>query len=171
MPIQFAVSMGEIDHFEVRPFGGRETFFFEAVALPTVPAKPFSKPALVTVLVGGKETNRRLREWAPLDVRFLLTRGRSVVGTYSSGERAGLIAAEEVSDQDKAFTLSYWGRGVNALPLQFRFIEAPSEQRLTDAQLKRSSSGSSWGATFAAGYTEYEWPLERIESVEIGLDP
>jgi hypothetical protein len=171
MPIPFATTMDEIDHFEVRPFGGRETFFFEGVALPTVSARPFSKRPVVTISVGGKETNSQLQAWAPLDVRFLLTRGRSGVGTYSSGEQAGVLAAEEVSDQDKAFMLSYWGQGLNALPLQFRFIDARTKQRLTDAQLKHSSNGSSRGATVCAGYIEYESPLERIESVEIGLGP
>jgi hypothetical protein len=169
--IDFVMPQKELDHFELRPFGGRERFFFEAVELPKASSQSFGQPPSAVVKVGGSETNAVLTEFAPLEVRVELHRGDWATGTAASGLWAAVTPADEVTKQDKAFTFTYQGAGVRNLALNVRFFDAESKQAVQESTLPRGGTGAASGAAVSAGYIEYQTPLERIDSVEVTLEP
>jgi hypothetical protein len=169
--IQFNAPLGELDHFEIRPFGGRERFFFEAVELPKTSSRSFVKPPTALVKVAGGETNAVLTEFAPLDVRIAVHRGKWATGTAASGLWASVTPADEVINQDKAFTVTYQGAGVGNLALKVRFLDAESKKVIQESKLPRGGTGAASGAAVSAGYIDYQTPLERIDAVEVTLGP
>lgn len=170
-PIYFEAPLSELDHFELRRFGGRERFFFEAVELPKTSTQPFTKPPSARVKIAGKETEADLTEFDPLHLRIAARRGEWATGTAASGLWAAVTPADEVTNQDKAFTFTYHGVGVGNLALKVRFLDAETEKVVEESDLPRGATGAGSGSAVSAGYIEYWMPLDRIDSVDVTLGP
>jgi hypothetical protein len=170
-PMYFDIALREVDHFELRPFGGRERFFFEAVELPKTSSQAFAKPPSARVKIAGSEMNAVLPEFAPLDVRIAVHRGNWATGTAASGLWASVTPADEVTDQDKAFTFTYQGFGIGNLALKVRFFDAESEKAVQELKLPRFGNGAASGAAVSAGFFRYRMPLERVDAVEVTIGP
>jgi hypothetical protein len=168
-PINFNLPLEAIDHFEVRPFGGRHVFFFEAVELPKASAQAFAPPPKAVVDVFGKEIERELTEFAPFEITVATHRGHWASGTAAGGSWASVMPTSQATDLDEAFTFTYRGEGLRRLAFSYKFFEAGSAKPLTPADLKQRSSGTASGAAVDVGYQEFQTPLDRIESIEVSI--
>jgi hypothetical protein len=169
LPVSFHVDPEELSHFEVRPFGGRSTFFFEAVALPPPAKAPFNRPPVAKLNVAGQETSATLTEFAPVSVNVSLRDGLWAGGIMAGAEWAAITPRGDVKDRGNAFTLDYNGIGVGRLALKFNFIDTATGKPIKEQDLKRRGNSNAHGANVGAGYNEYMIPLENIGSVDITL--
>src|SRR6185436_12475813 len=74
-PIFFPVALKELDHFELRPFGGRHRFFFDAVQLSKISKQAFAPPPKITIPVNGKPIEQSVTALVPLGFKVATFRG------------------------------------------------------------------------------------------------
>jgi hypothetical protein len=122
-PVLLSMPLDEIDHLELRPFGGRHRFFFEAVELPANSGRSFDAPPIITVPVSGKSADVILSELAPLHVRLTVAAGDTISGSTANESISRMIHRPEPTDTDQSFTFAYQVREIAALPMSFRFAE------------------------------------------------
>ncbi|HEX6961337.1 MAG TPA: hypothetical protein VF175_05675, partial [Lacipirellula sp.] len=168
-PIHFHVPLEDIDHFEVRPFGGQHVFFFEAVELPLVLDKPFAPPPIAIVDISGNGMQRVLKEFAPLELDLGIHRGEWAKGTAASGMWAEVTHAPTVKNEDSVFTITYECEGLDVFAPKFTFLEAKTDRPLSPADLRPGSSGLARGAVVEAGYLEFMSTLKRVNAVEVTI--
>jgi hypothetical protein len=167
--IDFNVPLDQIDYFELRRFGGQHVFFFEAVELPAVSTQPFAPPPKAVVDVSGQEMETVLTEFAPFEITVATHRGLWANGTAANGLWAYVMRADEVTEQEQAFTFTYDGEGLSAFAPTFRFVEIATKKPLTFPELKERGRGTAHGAAIDAGYLEFQTPLDRIGSIEVTI--
>ncbi|MBW3600244.1 MAG: hypothetical protein KY475_23615 [Planctomycetes bacterium] len=168
-PIYFDMPLSEVDHFELRPFGGRHRFFFEAVTLPKVSETPFSKPPTAQVTVAGREIESEIQDFAPLAMRVTTHRGNWANGVASRSDSRPFVTPRQdgATDQDEAFTITYRTEGRIGIRPQFRFLEKSSRTFVPGSQLGPRATMR----TIDAGYNDYFTPLEQIEAIEVTIQP
>ncbi len=164
------IILEEIDHFELRPFGGRHRFFFEAVQLPPSTGKAFAKPPVATLKINGQEVSVDIPDFAPLAARLTTHRGDWASGTDGRG-RYVLQKPGEVTAVEEEFTVVYRMRGLGSVPWQFRFQDAVTGKLLTEFETSPHSSSRSSGHGSLVGHTNFRKPLKEIDAVEITLQP
>jgi hypothetical protein len=163
-PIYVEMSLDDVAHFELRPFGGRHRFFFEEVTLPATSGGAFTNPPTVQVKIGGAETETKIAEFSPLDVRVGTQRGLWADGVASRGsQRFFTRQPGGATDVDSAFTLTF-RTGVDVSP-RFRFLVRGKEGFAGDSDL--GGRGSLRSGSF--GYNEYLTPLKEVEMVEVSI--
>lgn len=171
-PLYFDMALEDIDHFELRPFGGRHTFYLESVKLPKIADKPFGPRPSATIQVGGSEIKQRLQEFAPLEVRIATHRGDWASGVQANEHGASITARDGgPTELEESFTLTTTLQGMGNLPLTFQFRIKEADQPVPEYSLNKRGATHSAGPTAGAGYQHYMSPLDRIESIDVMLDP
>jgi len=160
----------KIDHFELRPFGGRHRFFFEGVQLPRSNGKAFVKPPVALLKIEGKEIVTEIPEFAPLTAKLSTHRGDWALGTDGRGryvmqKPGGVTAVEE------EFTLVYHMRGLGDVPWQFRFRDSITGKLNSESEASPHMTARSSGLTSRAGHKSFRTPLKQIEAIEVTLQP
>ncbi|WP_422928299.1 hypothetical protein [Singulisphaera sp. PoT] len=163
--IAFNLGVSRIDHFELRPFGGRHTFFFDNVWLPSVKPRLFGPPPSVSIAVDGKDVETEFPELDPIRV-ILRTRRGDVFGPVTSGG----VVFKPIQPEEAASKLS--------VSLEVQGVSARQAWNIayTDRDGKPFKSGSlSSGVSLLSGITGggqigkwiYGVPLERLGKVTI----
>ncbi len=169
--IRFDAFLAELDHFEVRPFGGRERFFFEAVALPKVSTKPFVAAPIARVQIAGGEMDERIATFAPLDVSVATHRGEWAGGCRAGSGRASITKSANVTDVDKSFTFVSDCSGISIRP-QLQFTLRNQTSPASNSGLTPSGfQGGTSGGNFGASCWTYRTPLDQVDAVEVELKP
>jgi hypothetical protein len=168
--INFPRPLEEIDHFELRPFGGRHTFFFDGVALPADSNQAFSAPPTATVPINGKRTSATLSTLAPLQVKVEVAQDSKFTGVMAGSMGARYVRQVHPQNVSDSFSVAYQVNGLARRRPQFQFIGV-SGKRLRLAQLNQlHSSGEASSAQSAAGYdTFYRNTLDDVQAVEVTL--
>src|SRR3954471_6673169 len=167
-PIYFDISLKELDHFELRPFGGRHTFFFEALELPKISRRPFAPPPRVNVAVAGKEVERKLTAFAPLDLKLATYRGAVFSGIAVNERWAGLMRSHRLqNDAATDLTIAYWAQGLQPQNWRLRYIDSQSGADLSRKSNRNSSFGG--GPGLGAAYVNFNLPLDRLGAIEVTL--
>jgi len=155
----------ELGGLELRPFRGRDVFYFQDVLLPAV--GPISgRPPAAEVRVDGKETDARARGLEPIPIRVRVlagVRGRGIVG--KSGRAVIDLAPADPGDAGKT-TIVYEVRGVAPPSVDISVLNRLGSLM---AVTGGSSSSASSPGRYAAGYRVLDVPLDRIGTVRIEL--
>jgi len=168
-PIFFNISLQDLKHFEIRPFGGRHRFFFDSLTLPQVSASPFAQPPTAKVAVAGGEIESQVPAFQPLNVRISTYRGNCADGSGSNFRRI-IINRGTATNLNQEFTLVSAVDGV-ALPLQYRFLKRGTQSFVSGKALSPHVSLATGGPQFAAACKSYLTPLDQIESIELSMPP
>ena len=170
LPIQFPIALTEIDHFEMRPFGGRHRFFFEAVKLPVADGGRFQPPPTAMVAINRQEVKLDLDEFAPLSLNVATLSGVRVAGNSSSGGRYSVRYKkhDQLSD-DEYFALVYRVEGLGQAGWDFEFLSADTNRVLSKTEMRQRSSGEITGGTNKLGTLDFESPLDEVGAVKIRL--
>ena len=165
-PIFFDVGLKELDHFELRPFGGRHRFFFDSVVLPKISARAFALPPKVKIAINGQEISQKLSTFAPLEIKIATFRGDEFSGSTANESRGSLIHRNpNQSDDDKEFTVAKWARGLSPQRWNFRYFAAKNRA----VSWGNHSTAFGGTATGGAAYETFGAPLEQLEEVEVTL--
>lgn len=169
--VNFNVPFAEIDHFEIQPFGGRHTFFFDGMTLPKISSTSFAPTPVVALEVDGQEVERGIPDFDPIRVMVATHHGDWSTGVNAGGGQAWLTPrAGGPLRPDESFTLSYQVFGHSALP-SFRFFDVTTNRPLAAPELKIRGSSHADIPSAAAGDFKYDIPLDRIKSIEVQLAP
>ncbi len=167
--VSFHADLSKVKHFEIRPFGGRERFFFEAVTLPTPSNKPFVAPPNARIQIAGSEIDKTIADFAPLDIRVSTHRGEWAGGSRIGSGQVTVTKSAHVTNLDHSLTVVCNSRGVPVRP-QLQFV--PGKRSPLATSRNRNLSGSQGGGpsgNFAAFYWMYRTPLDQIETVDVSL--
>lgn len=170
-PYYFDMAIEDIDHFELRPFGGRHTFYFESVKLPIIADKPFGPRPGATIQVGGSEIKQTIQEFAPLRVKIATHRGDWANGVQANEQSASITARDGgATEPEESFTLTVTLAGMGNPSLTFRFQDEAG-QPIENQALKKREGTQAFGPSFGAGFDHYISPLDRIHAINVILDP
>ena len=165
--VTVSANLDDVDHFEIRPFGGRHRFFFEGVRLPKTSTAKFQPPPSPRITLEESKNSYDITELAPLKVSVTLVPGR-VTGTSSrSGQQSqvGLDASEEgTSIICRQIGITDPGWSLVAFP-------ASGEANGTEGEkpLFSHGGGSSNGSGQSLQYRHYQVDRNQIGSVELEL--
>ncbi len=165
-PIYFDVGHKELDHFEIRTFGGRERFFFEDVHLPKISKAVFAPPPKVKIAIAGKAIEQNITAFAPLEMKIATYVGSEFCGIAVNEQRATLMRPGiTLANPKQELTLAYWTQGLYPELLHFQYLDAKTGRPLTGSSNR--SVGGNW--RHGAGYVSMPQPLEQLGDVEITL--
>lgn len=170
--IHFDVPLARIGSLELRPFGGRYTFFFSGVKLPTRTGRALAAPPAITVPVETEEVEGELPDLEPARLRFSLFRGRtetasSLLLENSQLDRTRYLAwLGPVQRTNECFTLLYRLEGLGPAPVEVTVLDRAGRQIDTPG-LGRSGFQSSQAAWATAGLFCYSLPLDRVGSLRL----
>jgi hypothetical protein len=169
--IMFPTPLESIDHLEIRPFGGRHRFFFDAIRLPEITSQdPFADPPSAVVKIGGKEIATSVAAFRPLSARVRTVDGNYGQGTTTSNTSMTLTPRPEgPTDRGEAFSLIVDARGLGRLPLAFRFRKMGHPNWLADSQMSSAGGASSFGSSRILIERNYRIPIESVDEVEISI--
>jgi hypothetical protein len=167
--IMLPVALESVDHLEIRPFGGRHSFYFDGVRIPkATSSSPFAASPTAIVQVGGVEIAKSVPEFLPLDVRVRLVDGKFGSGSTAGGTWRSLIPKPDgPTERGNAFSLIIDERGIGEISFQFRLRRQGSWM----AGLNSSRSAQSSGASGVLIERNYQVPIEMVDQIEITVTP
>lgn len=165
-PIRSPFPLGEIDHFELRPFGGRHRFFFDGLEVPPATGRKFDPPPTVTIPINGTHRQGFLPQFDPLRVRYRVEKGTNVHGSAVYDTLAWIKQSGPHKNVDTEFTLLFTVHGIAELPLDIRLQDASSGQWL-GKNLQTSGNYMSHGANRKASAQVFRMPLEDVKAIEV----
>jgi hypothetical protein len=164
-PIFFDVALKELDHFEIRSFGGRHRFFFEDVQLPKISKLPFMPPPTAKVKIGGEEVEQEVAALAPLEIKIATFPGDEFGGIEVNERRATLMRPGFAQgDPKKESTVACWTQGLNPHLLQFQYLDAKTGKASVSSKFSLGGTSRHGG-----GYASLRWPLEQLGEVDVTL--
>ena len=124
-PIYFDIELRDLDHFELRSFGGRHRFFFEDVRT----AQDFQAPFYFAT--NRKNQNRRrssrtnVAAFAPLEMKMATFPGAEFGGIAMNEQQTTLMRPGFAQgDPKKESTVAYWTQGLTPQLLQLQYLDA-----------------------------------------------
>jgi predicted Ser/Thr protein kinase len=167
------INLKELPRIELRPFGGRYTFYFAGVKLPPRTGQILSAPPPIEFTVDGQATNAESRQWEPMRVRLSTFAGHLERNSSEALEDPQLNSARYLygngalmhANQD--FTLLYRVSGLTSLPVELEFLDQEGQLAKLDTVQGMSIFTQSQLAT--AGARSYRMPLEKIKIIRLRL--
>ena len=158
--IVFRIGDTDLSHFELRPFGGRHTFYFDDVKLPRGGGRPFHDAPSVRLAVDGREVERTLSEYEPIRVTLRLRRGECCEGISSQGFS---VPAGPIQRLDSAFTALLEVDGLAGDVWELTYLDREGKRVKFPAMkgLKANDGGGHSAASV------FQVPLETIGTVEV----
>lgn len=148
--------LDEIQHFEMRPFDGQHTFFYEGVQLPKTSTAKFANPPCPTVALNGVEETVSVPEFAPLVVSVQVMKGDAVCGTGGS-ERQVEVTVRPDGPEDVATKTTIVDRMHGLTTTNAKLIVGPA---------KSNSSGGAFGAGRSIRYRIVDSPIEDMKTIK-----
>ncbi|WP_147274262.1 hypothetical protein [Bremerella cremea] len=165
-PIRSPFPLGEIDHFELRPFGGRHRFFFDGLEVPPATGRKFDPPPTAIIPVDGTQQQGFLTQFEPLRVRYRVEKGTNVHGSGVYNTLAWIKQSGPHKNVDTEFTLLFTVHGIAELPLDIRLQDASSGQWL-GKNAQTSGNYMSHGSNRKATAQVFRMPLEDVKAIEV----
>lgn len=155
--------LAKIDHYEVRPFGGRHRFFFDGIEVPPPAGRKFDPPPVAIIKTNQGECEGVLPEFDPLLMHFQVEKGSNISGSSARDSSAWILRNGPQVGIDEQFSVILRLRGTKDLPLGIR---------LQDTEGAWSKPGSS--STFSANSGNYKVsadlyrvPLDDVQAIEV----
>lgn len=154
-----------IDHFELRPFGGRHRFFFDGLEVPPSAGRKFDPPPTAIIQTDGAEREGFLPQFDPLRVRYRVEKGSNVHGSAVYDTLAWIKQSGPHKNVDTEFSLLFIVQGLAELPLDIRLQDANSGQWL-GKNTPASGNYMSHGSNRNASAQVFRVPLEGVKAIE-----
>ena len=159
--INLVAGLDDIKHFELRPYGGGNKFFFEGVTLPNTSTAKFTVPPSPVVAI---DINKPVTvdELAPLKVSIKAFAGDAVSGTIGNEQYSHTHLNQDIQNADKNTTIVSRLSGLN----QPRWkIVANTEA----GPVGITGGGASWGGGEYLDFETVDVPHEEITTVKISM--
>jgi hypothetical protein len=175
-PVEFHCPLDEIDHFELRPFGGGHRFFFAGLRLPRLTTggpQAFAEPPTAVAKVGGQTVQAvAIPAFAPLDIRLQIADGFPFSGSVAGSNYHRLVPNPEGPQQLGAgFTLVLQSEGLGEPPYAVAVRTAGSKQWTPANTLPRRGGFRAGAPNRGLMSTAFLLPLQEIDELEITLLP
>ncbi len=167
--IEFDLPAAEISRFEIRPFHGRDRFYFKGLKLPAATDEPLAPPPFVTIDTGGKETDTTSSALSPATLRVQVLKGKRATGTAGRANTGWVkLAAPPYENTDSMTTIIYKLTGLSAKRLSPTCYDAHGRPI---ADKGGSSRGAAWnGHSYTVGFfTQKTTPLQNIAQIRFSL--
>ena len=166
--VYFNLPLDEIDHFEIRLFGGRHRFFFEGVQLPKTSETPLASPPPVTFRVDGREGRWATEALAPLRIELQV-----LPGAYNEGSSAGdggprIRWNERVAGSENKTTIAYRVEGLVPDAIVVRVLDRAGNPLEKDQNRGGASASSN---SIMVGSRLLHAPLAEVGGVVLALGP
>ncbi len=159
--VTFALAADELSHFEIRPFLGRDRFYFDGVQLPHVEDRLLAAPPTVPIRLNGKEGGMTIDAFAPARVNVTVLKGMRASGVESSSYHGWVKMTEEPhTNIDSMATVIYDIDGLRVKECSFSFLDAEGRE-LAARSVTSSSTGHPYG--FTVGYEVARVALEKVD--------
>ena len=159
--IVFDLSADSLSHFEIRPFHGRDRFYFDGIQLPHVEDRLLAAPPTVPVRLNGKEGRMAIDAFAPARVNVTVLKGMRASGVESSSYHGWVKMTEEPHKNiDSMVTVIYDIDGLRVKKSSFSFLNAEGRE-LVARSVTSSSTGHPYG--FTVGYEVARVALEKVD--------
>lgn len=166
--VVFDLSPEQISHFELRPFHGRDTFFFEGLRLPVVRGDRLSEPPAITIPVDGSEGEFVCHALNPVIVRIQTIRGVGATGiSGGSGTRSGHVhlTPEPRLDVSAKTTITYDVQGLSVKTCSVSLLD--DQGRAIATGKSRSSGFASGPPSQTIGFEVLEARLDSIGQIQL----
>jgi len=165
--IEFDLPAAQVSHFEIRPFLGRDRFYFDGIRLPHVDSPPSAPPPTVPITVNGKEGGMMIEAFAPAKVNVRVLKGTRASGVGSRSNQAWVKMTEEpFENTDSMVTIIYEIDGLRVGKCSFRCFNADGDE-LSARNAASTSTGHPYGLT--VGYETKKVPIEKIDHVLLSI--
>jgi len=160
--IEFDLAARELSHFEIRPFHGRDRFYFDGIRLPRV-GSPLGIPPTTTITLNGKETNVEIEDFAPARVKVAILKGERASGVEGRLNKSWVKMNEEpYENTDSMVTIIYEIDGLRCGKCTLRCLGADGEE-LAARSVRSSFSGHPYGVS--TGYETRRVSIEQIDKL------
>ncbi|UCF16859.1 MAG: hypothetical protein JSW59_05255, partial [Phycisphaerales bacterium] len=161
--IEFDLPAGQISHFELRPFLGRDRFYFDGLRLPKVSAHPSTTPPPITIPVNGKEVDVKSDGLSPAKLCVRVLKGKRAYSVGSRGMQGWVrMVKEPFEDTDSMITVIYEMKGLAAKNFSLNCFDADGGR--IPAESRHHFTSNPQG--FTVGYWETNVPIEKISHIE-----
>jgi hypothetical protein len=165
--IEFDLPADEVSHFEIRPFLGRDRFYFDGLKLPYVSVHPSATSPSVKIHVNGKEADVTSDGLFPAKLHVQVLKGNRAAGIGSRGLHCWVRMAEEpLENTDSMITLIYELKGLAVKNCFFNCFDANGVR--IPAGGRHSFTSNPQG--FTIGYWETSIPIENIDHIELSIE-
>lgn len=167
--IRFGLPAEKVSRFEIRPFHGRDTFYFDNVKLPRIGRRTFDPPPPVTVPVNGKKTEYTSTDLDPISLNVRVLPGiaaASVQGGSGTLPARVFPMSEPHGNLDTQTTAIYDFHGIELNRCLLTYLDNQGAPITS-----RSTSIIAHGAP-ARQFTGFETvpiPIEKIDRVVLSL--
>ncbi len=162
--IKFDLPAEQLSHLEIRPFHGRDRFYFDGIELPHVDGPPADPPPTLPIKLkgsGGGMVTADLLD--PLRFTITILKGERATGVESRREQAWVeMAAEPYENADSIVTIVYEIQGLRVRAPLFRCID--SEGNEIDARTT-TKANTSLPQGLTVGFETKKISIERIDEV------
>ncbi len=155
-----------IDHFELRPFGGRHRFFFDGLEVPPSTGRKFDPPPTAIIKTDGDECQGFLPQFDPLRLRYRVERGNNISGGAAHQTLAWIIQTGPRQNVDTEFTLLFRLQGLAALQLDVRLQDANTGQ-WGGKNAQSTGNYYSSGSNHKASAQVFRTPLKDVKAIEV----
>ena len=164
------VPLGDIDHFELRPYAVPTTIFFEDIRLPARHGELNENVPVIEFPVHQHEQDVTSDVFSPLNINFRSRRGRVYAGISSS--EYGMSLQEQHEGQQSAdthCTFVWWTNGSLECHKTEEFIVRP-ESNIDPARVGGSRTSADSNRT-SVTVVSRNIPLEAVQAVQLKLSP
>jgi len=161
--IAFKIAPADLSHFELRPYGGRHTFYFDGVKLPKMRKRGLWRIPTASLAVDGREVARDCTEFDPVRVSVRLRRGECCRGVSSDGIHTLLKPVERL---DTTTTVFLEVEGIAGPGWDLAYFDRDGKP-LDVASGGRFTSAKSGRHNGLCGFATFNIPLDRIGRVEV----
>jgi tRNA A-37 threonylcarbamoyl transferase component Bud32 len=164
--IEFDLSAEQISHFEIRPFLGRDRFYFDGLKLPRRSVHPSATAPTILIPVNGKEVDVISDGLSPAKLRVQVLKGKRAYGVRSSGIQGWVRMTEEpFENTDSMITLTYDIKGLAAENCSFNCSDAEGVRIAAGGRHSFASNPQG----FTVGYWETNIPIDKISHIELSI--
>jgi hypothetical protein len=166
--VEFALSADQVSHFEIRPFLGRDRFYFDGLKLPKVTVHPSISPSqpLAKIPVGGKEVDVTSNILPSVKLRVRVLKGKRATGVANSGMHAWAKMTEEpFENTDSMITVIYEIKGLATEKCSFNCFESNGRRIPIDGP--HACSRNPQRST--VGFWRPNIPIQKISHIEMSL--
>jgi beta-lactamase regulating signal transducer with metallopeptidase domain/ankyrin repeat protein len=161
--LTFAFPKDQIAYFEISPFHGRDTLYFDGIKLPEV-SDEFDSIPEVRFRIDGKEGQFANTAFAPFELELQTFKGKRVVGLASSSEswRCSFYAKDAY---EGTCGFAFKAPGLSMKLPEFEYYD----QHGNSIESKPTHKGSGLGKTLTMAYESLNLPIDKIHSVGLQI--
>ncbi len=166
--IRFGLPAEKVSRFEIRPFHGRDRFYFDNVKLPGIGQRTFDPPPIVTARVTGTRTEFTSSILHPIQVKVRVLPG---IAAASAQSGSGTLAARvypihEPKNLDTQTTVIYDFHGIQLNRCFLCYLDHQGN-RVSPRPTIDISQGAP--ARQFTGFETVPIPIDKIERVVLSL--